>query len=129
MADIDLLPARGIPFRARVDALGVAFGGTSTLLQLKTRGMRPVCVVDSTGVNGTTTVAQLASAGIQAVCLVDQNGISGAPISNADQLRSSGIRPLVQLTALGLSGTTTMLQLAGRGLEYAALVDETGTAT
>jgi hypothetical protein len=130
MADTDLMPARGVPFKARVDGNGVALGGTTTALQLQQRGWRPVCTVDSTGTAvGGATVAQLASAGIRAVCLVDEFGNSAAPIQSADTLRKAGIRPLVQLTALGLSGTTTMLQLAGRGLEYAALVDETGTAT
>jgi len=129
MADTDLMAARGVPFKANVGVNGVSVGGTSTLLQLQQRGWRPVCVVDSTGVNGTTTVAQLASAGIRSVCLVDVNGNSSAPIASAAALRASGIRPLVKLTANGLSGATTMLQLAQAGLEYAALVDETGTAT
>jgi DNA-binding transcriptional LysR family regulator len=128
MADINLMPARGVPFMARVDANGIAFGGTSTLLQLAQRGMRAVCVVGPDGLNGAVTVAQLASAGIRAVCLVDENGNSGAPIATADTLRSRGIKPLVPLTAAGLNGTTTMLQLAQRGLGYACLVDETGTA-
>ena len=129
MADIDLMPARGVPFKARVDANGIALGGTKTILELAQRGMHPVCTVDSTGVNGAVTIDQLAQRGIRAVCLVDEFGNSGAPIASADELRRKGIRPLVALTALGLNGTTTMLQLAQRGLDYACLVDETGTAT
>ena len=129
MADIDLMPARGVPFRARVTAAGIAVGGTKTIDQLAAAGMRAVCTVDSNGLVGAVTIDQLAAAGIRAVCLVDENGLSGAPIKTADQLRSAGIRPLVWLTAMGIGGSSTMAQLAQRGLDYAALVDETGTAT
>jgi len=129
MADIDLMPARGVPFRARVASTGIAVPGTATVEQLAQRGMHPVCIVDSTGQAGGVTVEQLAQRGIRAACLVDEFGNSGAPVASADELRRRGIRPLVALTAAGLNGTTTMLQLAQRGLDYACLVDETGTAT
>ena len=129
MADIDLLPARGIPFRVQVAATGIATAGTKTIAELAAVGMHPVCIVDSTGAVGGVTVEQLAQRGIRAACLVDDQGNSGAPIQNAVELRKRGIRPLVKLTIAGLSGTTTMLQLAQRGLDYAALVNESGTVT
>jgi len=127
MADMDMMPSLGVPFRALVDASGIAVGGTMNVAQLAQRGMRAVCTVDSNGLSGGVTVEQLAQRGVRAVCLVDENGLAGGV--NADELRRRGIRPLVSLAALGLSGSTTMLQLAQRGLDYACLVNESGAAT
>jgi hypothetical protein len=126
MADSDLMPARGVPYRVTVDANGIAVGGTANVLQLAQKGMRPVCLVDANGLSGAVTIDQLRGRGIRAACLVDENGLVGGV--TADTLRSRGIRPLVSLTAAGLSGSTTMLQLAQRGLESACLVNEAGIA-
>ena len=128
MADTDLMPMAGVPFRVLVDANGVAVGGTSTIMQLASRGMRAVCSVSSAGVSGSTDIPTLASRGIRAVCLVDANGLA-SDSTPADALRRAGIRPVVSLTSQGLSGSTTMLQLAQRGLEYVCLVDENGAAS
>ena len=131
MADIDLLPPRGIPRLALVDGLGIATNGSQTVAQLAARGMRSVCAVDSTGVSVSgATMLQLAQRGIQAFCPVDELGVaqSGA---TADALRRAGIRPMVLLGATGvaLTGSATMLTLAQRGLPYFCPVDEAGNAT
>ena len=112
MADIDLLPTRGVPFAALVDSTGVATNGSSTVAQLAAKGMRAICAVDATGVSvGGANVAQLASAGIRAFCPVDENGVA-QDSSTADMLRTMrGIRPMVLLNATGiaLTGSSTML--------------------
>jgi len=131
MADIDLLPPRGVPVLALVDGLGIATNGSATVLQLAQRGMRSACAVDSTGVSVSgATMLQLAQRGIQAFCPVDEMGVaqSGA---TADALRRAGIRPMVLLGATGvaLTGSATMLALAQRGLGYFCPVDEAGNAT
>ena len=131
MADIDLLPTRGVPFAALVDSTGVATNGSSTVAQLAAKGMRAICAVDATGVSvGGANVAQLASAGIRAFCPVDENGVA-QDSSTADMLRTRGIRPMVLLNATGiaLTGSSTMLALAGRGLQCVCPLDETGNAT
>ena len=132
MADTDLLPSRGVPYRALVDSTGVAINGSSTVLQLAAKGMRAACAVDGTGtaITGGANLAQLAAAGIRAFCAVDQNGVA-SDLSTADQLRSRGIPPVVLLDANGIAkgGTANMLTLAQCGLNYFCSVDETGTAS
>ena len=131
MADIDLLPPRGVPVLALVDGTGIATNGSQTMLQLAQRGMRSVCAVDSTGVSVSgATMLQLAQRGIQAFCPVDELGVaqSGA---TADALRRAGIRPMVLLggNGLALTGSASMLTLAQRGLGYFCPLDEAGNAT
>jgi hypothetical protein len=132
MADIDLLPARGIPRKALVDATGIATNGTQTVAQLAARGMEAVCAVDGSGnaVTGSGTLLQLAQRGIRAFCPVDETGVA-TDSSTADQLRMRGIRPMVLLnnTGIALTGSATMLTLAQRGLGYFCPVDESGNAT
>src|SRR4029077_19961619 len=131
MADIDVLPARGVPVLALVDSTGIASNGSQTVAQLAARGIRSVCAVDATGVSvGGANVAQLASAGIRAFCPVDENGVSQAG-PTADDLRRAGIRPMVLLnnTGIALTGSATMLTLAQRGLSCFCPVDESGNAT
>jgi len=131
MADIDLLPPRGVPVLALVDGTGIATNGSQTVAQLAQRGMRSVCAVDATGVSVSgATVAQLAQRGIRAFCPVDETGVA-ADASTALMLRQRGIRPMVLLGATGiaLTGSATMLTLAQRGLGYFCPVDEAGNAT
>ena len=134
MADIDLLPQRGIHPLALVDATGVAIGGTTTVAQLAARRMQAVCQVDQTGLalsDGVSTVAQLASRGIRAFAAVDELGVSvDDAVTKADVIRMRGIRPMVAVDANGISqtGSATMLTLAQRGLSPFCPVDETGTA-
>jgi hypothetical protein len=131
MADIDVLPPRGVPALALVDSTGIASNGSSTVAQLAAKGIRSICAVDATGVSvGGASVAQLASAGIRAFCPVDENGVSQAgPV--ADALRRAGIRPMVLLdnTGTALNGSAKVLTLAQRGLSYFCPVDESGNAT
>jgi hypothetical protein len=131
MADIDLLPPRGVPVLALVDGTGIASNGSQTVAQLAQRGMRSVCAVDATGVSVSgATMLQLAQRGIQAFCPVDELGVaqSGA---TAAALQRAGIRPMVLLGAngLALTGSATMLTLAQRGLSCFCPVDEAGNAT
>ena len=132
MADIDLLPTRGVPFRALVDSSGVAINGSQTVAQLASRGVRAFCAVDGTGtpITGGGSLAGLAAAGIRAFCAVDENGVA-QDASTALQLRSRGIRPMVLLDASGiaLNGSANMLALAQKGLDYCCPVDESGNAT
>ena len=134
MADTDLLPSRGVPYRALVDANGIAIGGTSTTALLASKGMKAICQVDPTGValsDGATSVALLASRGIRAFAAVDENGVSvDDATTKADVIRSRGIRPMVAVDANGLSqtGPATIPVIAQRGLSYFCPVDETGTA-
>ena len=96
MADIDLLPPRGIPYAALVNGNGVA-------------------------VTGTQTVAQLASRGIRAFAAVDELGVStDDAVTKADTIRMRGIRPMVAVDANGVSqtGSATIPVLAQRGLGY-----------
>ena len=134
MADVDLLPPRGVPYFALVDANGIAIGGTSTTAQLAAKGMRAICQVDPTGLalsDVTSTAALLASRGIRAFAAVDENGVSvDDAVTTADVIRSRGIRPMVAVDANGLSqtGPATIPVIAQRGLSYFCPVDETGTA-
>ena len=134
MADVDLLPSRGVPYLALVDANGIAIGGTSTIALLASKGMKAICQVDPTGIassDGTSTVALLASKGIRAFAAVDENGVSvDDAVTKADIIRMRGIRPMVAVDANGLSqtGPATIPVIAQRGLSYFCPVDETGTA-
>jgi len=131
MADIDILPKRGIPTKALVDGLGIASNGSATLAQLAARGMRGICAVDSTG-NAITggTLAQLAARGIEVFCSVDETGIS-LDATTADTLRKRGIQPMVLVDANGIAqnGSANMETLRKRSLGYFCPLDETGTAT
>jgi hypothetical protein len=134
MADVDILPSRGITAAALVDGNGVAIGGTQTVAQLAARGMRAICQVDPAGIassDGVSTVAQLAARGIRAFAAVDELGVSSDDaVTKADTLRMRGIRPLVPVNASGIAspGSASILTLAQRGLGYFCPVDETGTA-
>ena len=134
MADVDLLPSRGVPYLALVDANGIAIGGTSTIALLASKGMKAICQVDPTGLassDGTSTIALLASRGIRAFAAVDETGLSTDDgTSRADVIRSRGIRPMVPLDVNGIAqtGSSNIPTLAQRGLGYFCPVDETGTA-
>ena len=132
MADIDLLPTRGVPFAALVDANGIATNGSSTVAQLAAKGMRAICAVDGSGnaTTGSGTMLQLAQRGIKAFCPVDENGVA-LDASTADAIRKRGIRPMVLLgnNGVALTGSATMLTLAQRGLDYFCPLDEGGNAT
>lgn len=130
MPDKDSLPSRGIPFRALVDANGVAVGGTATIAQLRQRGMQPVCQVDSSGVHsGGSTKAQLRSRGIPVFCEVNDSGVD--PVSGATlaQLCSRGIPAACMLDENGVGGSSTMAQLRQRGIPHFCPLDENGDAT
>lgn len=130
MPDKDQLPSRGIPFRALVDANGVAVGGTATIAQLRQRGMQPVCQVDSSGAHsGGSTQAQLRSRGIPVFCEVD--GVGAATGATLAQLRSRGIPAACMLDANGVAqgGTATIAQLRQRGIPYFCPLDENGDET
>jgi hypothetical protein len=120
MADVDILPSRGIRAAALVDGNGVAINGTQTVLQLAQRGMRSICEVTPLGVaaNG-ATLAQLASRGIRNFCPVSEIGVA-TDASTADVLRRRGIQPMVPVSATGvaLTGSATILTLAQRGLTH-----------
>ena len=132
MADTDLLPSRGVPFRALVDSTGIAINGSSTVLQLAAKGMHAVCAVDGTGtaITGGGSLAQISAAGIRPFCAVDQNGVA-QDASTADQLRARGIPPVVLLDATGvaLNGSANIQALQQRGFNYFCPVDESGNAT
>jgi hypothetical protein len=129
MADIDVLPQRGVHPLALVGANGVAIGGTSTVAQLAAKGMQAICQVDATGIassDGTSTVAQLASRGIRTFAAVDELGVStDDAVSKADVIRMRGIRPMVAVDANGVSqtGSATIPYLSWRsaGLGISAL--------
>ena len=131
MADVDILPSRGIRAAALVDGNGVAINGTQTVLQLAQRGMRSICEVTPLGVaaNG-ATLAQLASRGIRNFCPVSEIGIA-TDASTADVLRRRGIQPMVPVSATGvaLTGSATILTLAQRGLTHFCPLNESGAAT
>ena len=135
MADIDLLPPRGVPRMALIGANGIAIGGTSTVAQLAAKGMQSICQVGPNGIassDGASTVAQLAAMGIRTFAAVDENGVSSDDsVTTAATLQMRGLRPMVTLNASGVSatGTANILTLAQRGLGYFCPLDETGTAT
>ena len=135
MADIDLLPTRGVPFAALVDSTGVATNGSSTVAQLAAKGMRAIAAVDPTGLalDGTSKVADLAARGIRAsFAPIDELGVStDDAVSTADAIRKRGIRPMVAVDANGVSqtGSATIPILAQRGLGYFCPLDESGNAT
>jgi hypothetical protein len=132
MADVDLLPSRGIRAAALVDGNGIAVNGSQTVLQLAQRGMRSECAVDATGVSTSgANMLQIAQRGFRAFCPVSELGIAQDASTTADMLRRRGIRPVVLLDANGiaLNGSANMATLAQRGLQSFCPIDETGNAT
>lgn len=133
MADRDSLPARGIGYRALVDASGVAIGGTATLDQLRRAGMRPICQVDAVGVDsgGTgATIADLYRRGIPFFCAVDANGIESDTGATLSVLASRGIPARCAVDALGIAdGGVSIAQLRARGIDVFCPLDESGNAT
>ena len=131
MADVDILPSRGIRAAALVDGNGIAINGTSTIAQLASRGMRSICEVTPLGVaaNG-ATLLQLAQRGIRNFCPVSELGVA-TDASTADTLQRRGIKPMVPVSALGvaLTGSATTPTLAQRGLDYFCPLNESGGAT
>jgi hypothetical protein len=131
MADVDILPSRGIRAAALVDGNGVAINGTQTVLQLAQRGMRSICEVTPLGVaaNG-ATLLQLAQRGIRNFCPVSELGVA-TDSSTAATLRQRGIQPMVPVSATGvaLTGSATILTLAQRGLTHFCPLNESGAAT
>jgi len=131
MADVDILPSRGIRAAALVDGNGIAINGTSTIAQMASRGMRSICEVTPLGVaaNG-ATLLQLASRGIRNFCPVSELGVA-TDASTAATLRQRGIQPMVPVSALGvaLTGSATTPTLAQRGLDYFCPLNESGGAT
>lgn len=132
MADIDLLHARGIPFRALVDGQGIAVGGTLTMAQLSDRGMMPACQVDADGVAGDgSTLLQLRSRGIPFFCEVTELGVDPVSGDTGRMLANRGIPAICPVDALGIAqgGTSTMVELSRRGIGYFCPVDEAGNET
>lgn len=132
MADIDLLPARGIRGYAVVADTGIAVGGTLTVLQLAQRGMRSICAVNSDGTSsGGLTMLQLGARGIMGCCSVLETGLSTDSAVPILILKQRGLNPMCPVTALGVAqgGSATMIQLAQRGIQGFCPLTEAGAET
>ena len=132
MSDKDDLLFRGIPFFSVVDEQGVSTDGTgATVSTIRSRGMEPICQVDSSGVaTSGSTLTQIRSRAIRVYCPVTENGVT-SDAQSLTTLRSRGIYYLcpVDVSGVAIGGTATMKDLAFKGITGACLLDSLGNST
>lgn len=131
MSDKDSLLARGIPFFALVDELGVSTDGTLTSVStIRSRSMEPICSVNSSGVAASgSTLTQMRSRAIRVYCPVTENAVTSDAVS-VSTLSSRGISYFcpVDINGIAIGGTSTLAQLAAKGLPFACFVDSSGNS-
>jgi len=132
MSDKDDLRARGIQCFSLVDELGVSTDGTlASLTTIRSRGMEPICEVNSSGVASSgSTLAQMRARAIRVYCPVTENAVTADAVSLAT-LRSRGIYYIcpVDVNGIAVGGTATLAQLAAKGIQPACLLDSLGSAS
>jgi hypothetical protein len=132
MSDKDDLRARGIQCFSLVDEQGVSTDGTSSSLrQIRARGMEPICEVNSSGVaTSGSTLSQMRARAIRVYCPVTENAVTADAVS-LTTLRSRGIYFVcpVDVNGIAIGGTATLKQLAAKGLEAACFLDSAGNST